>query len=250
MSSENNLLEKTKEALKNKSVTLASNAAAQVKKKLLHEIESNTCYNKKVVSCVKTCQEELSVSIEEKQVIVTDKSAKYDSQDQTVEFENVSSNNNKNKKNKLVKEIVKKAINVVEAAEATLQNDKKEKMHSKEDCPNENNENDHQNEIISDAKSMANLTMSTGTTSEDLDGVRVKVLEDYSSSSFSNQDDNDNDDDWCKKEDTVPLGLEPRHIRDVEIKKPCDEKEPSIIRLLSDKFKGRSNSFIFNKSRF
>jgi hypothetical protein len=37
----------------------------------------------------------------------------------------------------------------------------------------------------------------------------------------------------------VPLTMQPRHVRDLEIKKPEGEKEPSIMRLISDKIKGK-----------
>ncbi len=50
------------------------------------------------------------------------------------------------------------------------------------------------------------------------------------------------------KEQTSLLGIAPLHIRDYEIKKP-DEKEPSLLKMITDKIKGNSNSGNSNKQK-
>lgn len=51
-----------------------------------------------------------------------------------------------------------------------------------------------------------------------------------------------NGDETVERVETFALGIAPKHIREYEIKKP-DEKEPSLIKMISNKIKGnRTNS--------
>ena len=50
----------------------------------------------------------------------------------------------------------------------------------------------------------------------------------------------DEDDDYVK-EMSKPLGIQPHHIRDSDIKKP-EGKEPNIVKFLIDKLSGKNSA--------